>query len=328
MQPLFAVLGPTATGKTALGVRLARELDGEIINADALQVYRGLDIGTDKPPLELRGAVPHHLIDILDPEEPYSAGEFARRARPLINEIRGRNRTPILVGGSGLYLRAVLEGLSPIPASDPEVRKSLDRRCRREGLAALYEELLEVDPDTAGRLAPEDRQRILRALEVARSSGRTLSDWIRRRPLGGKRLPAVKLGLTLPRDILYDRIAARVADMLEVGWVDEVKALLQTGIDPGVPAFQAIGYRQIVRYVQGSSSLKAAKEDTIRATRRYAKRQMTWFRKEEGVRWIQTSDLEKGMESLLRQSSPRQSLPRQASRRQSNLEVQSLDEQA
>ncbi len=313
MRPLYAVLGPTAAGKTALGVRLARQLDGEIINADALQVYRGLDIGTDKPPLELRDSVPHHLVDILDPEEPYSAGEFARLARPLIDEIRQRNRTPILVGGSGLYLRAVLEGLSPIPASDPQVRESLDRRCTREGLATLYEELLEVDPDTAGRLSPGDRQRILRALEVARSSGRTLSSWIRRKPLGGEPLAAVKLGLTLPRNILYDRIAARVKEMLEVGWVDEVTTLLQTGIDPGVPAFQAIGYRQIVRYVQGGWSLKAAEEDTIRATRRYAKRQMTWFRKEEGVRWISATDPEQDMGSLLRQF---------------NLEVQSLDEQA
>ncbi len=313
MPPLIAVLGPTATGKTSLGVRLARELDGEIINADALQVYRRLEIGTDKPPLELRRAVPHHLVDILDPEEPYSAGEFARRARPLIEEIRRRGRAPILVGGSGLYLRAVLEGLSPIPPTDPQVREALDRRCAREGLPALYEELCSVDPETARRLAPGDRQRVLRALEVARSSGRTLSAWISQRPLGGKRLAAVKLGLTLPRSILYDRISARVAEMLERGWVEEVTTLLRAGVDPGVPAFQAIGYRQIVRHVRGEWSLRAAMEDTIRATRRYAKRQMTWFRKEEDVRWISASDPEQGMRSWLRTF---------------KVEVQSLDEQA
>ncbi len=301
MQPLIAVLGPTATGKTALGIRLAGELDGEIINADALQVYRRLEIGTDKPSSEQRRAVPHHLVDILDPEEPYSAGEFARRARPLIDDIRGRDRTPILVGGSGLYLRAVLEGLSPIPPSDPQVREALDQRYRQEGLAALYDELLTVDPDTARRLAPRDRQRILRALEVARSSGRPLSSWIRQRPLGSKRLSVFKLGLTLPRSILYDRIAARVTDMLELGWVDEVTTLLEAGVDPGVPAFQAIGYRQIVRHVQGGWSLSAAMEDTIRATRRYAKRQMTWFRKEDNVRWISASDPEQDMRSWLRQ---------------------------
>ena len=301
MRPLIAVLGPTATGKTALGMGLAKELDGEIINADALQVYRRLEIGTDKPSLELRRAVPHHLVDILDPEEPYSAGEFARRARPLIDDVRQRDRSPILVGGSGLYLRALLEGLSPIPRSDPQVRAALDRRCSQEGLPALYGELQAVDPETARRLASGDRQRILRALEVAQSSGRKLSSWIRDRPLGGKRLDAFKLGLTLPRSILYDRISARVTDMLERGWIDEVKTLLQSGVDPEVPAFQAIGYRQIVRHVRGDWSLRAAKEDTIRATRRYAKRQTTWFRKESGVRWISASDPESGMRAWLRQ---------------------------
>lgn len=301
MPPLIAVLGPTATGKTALGIRLAQELDAEIINADALQVYRRLEIGTDKPSPEQRRAVPHHLVDVLDPEEPYSAGEFARRARPVIEDIRKRNRAPILVGGSGLYLRAVLEGLSPIPPSDPEIREALEQRCRKDGLAVLYKELQGVDPDTARRLAPRDTQRILRALEVAQSSGRPLSSWIRQRPVGGKRLEALKLGLTLPRSILYDRIAARVAEMLESGWVDEVKTLLQSGVDPGVPAFQAIGYRQIVRHVQGEWSLSAAMEDTIRATRRYAKRQVTWFRKEDDVRWISASDPEQGMRSWLRQ---------------------------
>jgi tRNA dimethylallyltransferase len=300
MQPLIAV-GPTATGKTSLGIRLAQELDGEIINADALQVYRGLEIGTDKPPLELRRAVPHHLIDILDPEEPYSAGEFSRRARPLIDDIRQRRRTPILVGGSGLYLRAVIEGLSPMPQTDPEIREELEARCAREGLAALHEELRAVDPATARRLATGDRQRILRALEVARSSGRPLSAWIAEQPQGAERLDAVKLGLTLPRSILYDRIASRVTDMLERGWVAEVKALLQTGTDPRCPAFQAIGYRQLTRHVQGGWSLQAATDDIIRATRRYAKRQMTWFRKEEQVRWIPAADPERGMQSWLRQ---------------------------
>ena len=301
MKPLIAILGPTATGKTDLAVRLGQQLDGEVVNADALQVYRGLDIGTAKPPPELRGAVPHHLIDILDPEEVYSAGEFVRRARPLVDEIRDRGRVPILVGGSGLYLRALLEGLSPIPASDPETRRRIERRCAREGLEKLYQELVRVDPETARRLAPRDRQRILRALEVATSSGRPLSAWIRQKPLGGSRLDAVKLGLTSPRSILYDRISGRVKDMIEQGWVEEVAALLERGVDPRAPAFQAIGYRQIVRHVEGGWSLEAATEDTIRATRRYAKRQMTWFRKESNVRWLPASDLEREMPSLLEQ---------------------------
>ncbi|MEM7350161.1 MAG: tRNA (adenosine(37)-N6)-dimethylallyltransferase MiaA [Acidobacteriota bacterium] len=299
MRPLIAILGPTATGKTDLAMRLGEALDGEIINADALQVYRGLDIGTAKPSPELQAALPHHLIDVLDPEEPYSAGEFVRRARPLIDQIRQRDRTPILVGGSGLYLRALLEGLSPIPASDPETRQALERRRAKEGLAALYDELCAVDPGTARRLAPGDSQRILRALEVALSSGRPLSSWIRQRPLGSVPVDAVRIGLTLPRTILYDRISGRVRDMIGMGWVEEVVALLESGCDPGAPAFQAIGYRQIVRYIHGEWSLESAAEDTIRATRRYAKRQMTWFRRERNVRWISASDVEQEIPSLL-----------------------------
>ena len=180
------------------------------------------------------------------------------------------------------------------------MRRGLEKRLAEGGLGPLYDELREVDPETARRLAPGDRQRILRALEVATSSGRPLSDWIRQRPLGGDRLDAVKLGLTLPRSILYDRIAERVGKMIEQGWVGEVAALLQRGVDPGVPAFQAIGYRQVVRHVEGGWSLQAAMEETIRATRRYAKRQMTWFRKEKGLRWVEASDLEQGTTSLLR----------------------------
>ena len=299
MRPLIAILGPTASGKTEFGMRLGEALDGEIVNADALQVYRGLDIGTAKPSADLRAALPHHLIDILDPEEPYSAGEFVRRALPLIEEIRGRGRAPILVGGSGLYLRALLEGLSPIPASDPATRARLEERFAREGLATLYDELREIDPGTARRLAPRDRQRILRALEVAVSSGRPLSHWISQKPLGATPLRAVKLGLTSPRGILYDRIADRVREMIGQGWVEEVVALLERGVDPAVPAFQAIGYRQIIRHVQGEWSLEAATEDTIRATRRYAKRQMTWFRRERDVRWMAASEWVRHLPSLL-----------------------------
>jgi len=297
--PLVVVLGPTATGKSALGMRLAEELDGEIINADALQVYRGLDIGTAKPSAQMRRAVAHHLIDILDPSERFSAGEFARRARGAIAEIGARGRTAIVVGGSGLYLRALLEGMSPIPASDPAVRAELVRELEREGLPALYAELRGRDPETAARLVAGDRQRILRALEVVRSSGRPLSSWIRGQPFGRQSLPAFRIGLTLPRSILYDRIAGRVRDMVERGWLDEVIALLDQGAKPSFPAFQAIGYRQLVRHVEGKWSLEAALEDTIRATRRYAKRQMTWFRKEMGIRWVPALRLAGAIPSLL-----------------------------
>lgn len=286
--PIVAVVGPTAVGKSALGMELAERLpeEGEIINADALQVYRGLDIGTAKPPPEDLRRVRHHLVDILGPEERYSAGEFARRAREAIAEIRERGRRPIVVGGSGLYLRALLEGISPVPQGDPEVRRALRDELDRVGVAPLYEELRAVDPETADRVAAGDSQRILRALEVARVSGVPLSRWIARRPYGEDRLDALRIGLTLPRSVLYDAIEQRVARMVGQGWVDEVEKLLSGGLSPALPGFQAIGYRQIARHLRGECSLERAVEESVRATRRYAKRQLTWFRKEPGIHWF------------------------------------------
>lgn len=291
MPPTVVILGPTATGKSALGLRLAEELGGEIVNADALQVYRGLDIGTAKPTAEERRRVPHHLVDVLDPAERYSAGEFARRARAAVAEIEERGRVPLVVGGSGLYLRALLEGISPVPRGDPAVRAALRRRLEVEGLPALTAELARRDPETAGRLAPGDTQRVLRALEVMEVSGRPLSAWIASQPFGRQRLPAVRVGLTLPRSILYDHISDRVLQMVERGWVDEVEGLLAGGCDPDLPAFQAIGYRQIVRHVAGEWSLERAVDETVRATRRFAKRQLTWFRREAEVTWFDASRL-------------------------------------
>jgi tRNA dimethylallyltransferase len=290
---VLTVVGATATGKSALAMALAGEMGGEIVNADALQVYRGFDIGTAKPGLEERRRVPHHLIDVLEPQERYSAGEFARRASEAIADIQGRGRVPIVVGGSGLYLRALFDGISPVPPGDPEVREELRRRLESEGLAALTAELARVDPVTAARLSAGDTQRVLRALEVARVSGRPLSSWIARQPFGIQRIAAVRVGLTLPRAILYDQIARRVARMVQEGWVEEVAELLARGLEPGLPAFQAIGYRQLVRHIVGEWSLEQAVGDTVQATRRFAKRQETWFRKEPDVTWFPAQDLER-----------------------------------
>ena len=289
--PLLAIVGATATGKSALALALAEALDGEIVNADALQVYRGLDIGTAKPGPEERARIPHHLIDILEPHERYSAGDFARRAREAVEEIRGRGRQPIVVGGSGLYLRALLEGLSPIPPGDPEVRQRLRDRLDTEGLPALAAELRERDPATAARLRAGDTQRILRALEVALVSGEPLSAYISRQPFGVERIVALRVGLTLPRGILYDQITGRVAQMVEKGWVEEVVSLLARGLSTDLPAFQAIGYRQLVQYLEGAWSLDRAIAETIRSTRRFAKRQETWFRKEPDITWFSAQDL-------------------------------------
>lgn len=282
---IIAIVGPTATGKTDLALRLGRHLDVEVISADALQVYRGFDLGTAKPTAAERRRVRHHLLDVLDPAEPYSAGEFARRAREAVADLHGRDREALVVGGSGLYLRALAEGISPVPEGDPEVRAELRRRLEEEGLEPLAAELARRDPETAAGLAAGDTQRVLRALEVVCVSGRPLSAWIARQPFGRERFPAIKIGLTLPRAILYDRIAERAFRMVERGWVEEVAGLLERGVPRDAAAFQAIGYRQIAAHVLGERSLESAVEETIRATRRFAKRQITWFRREREVEW-------------------------------------------
>ena len=301
LGPVLVVLGPTAVGKSSLAMRLARELDGEILNADALQVYRELELGTDKPTAEMRAEVRHHLVDILDPAEPYSAGDFARLAREAIRDVGSRGKLPIVVGGSGLYLKALLEGLSPLPRRDEDLRARLKERVRLEGPETLHAELAMVDPTTASRVEPRDRQRIVRALEVYAVSGRPMSAlWAEKSP-DFVPVEAVRLGLTLPRGILYDRIADRIRDMVDQGWVEEVSALLDRGVDPSAPAFQAIGYSQIVHYILGRTSLEQAIETTLKATRRYAKRQMTWFRRVDGVRWIPALEIEQQFPILLRE---------------------------
>ena len=301
LGPVLVVLGPTAVGKSTLGMRLARELDGEIVNADALQVYRHLELGTDKPTPEMRAEIPHHLVDVLEPTEPYSAGDFARRARDAIRDIRSRNRLPVVVGGSGLYLKALLEGLSPLPQRDETVRARLKERVEKEGVETLHAELARLDPETASRVQPRDRQRIVRALEVQAVSGRPMSSLMAKKSPDFQPIDAARIGLTLPRAILYDRIAGRIRDMVKKGWVEEVSALLDRGVDASAPAFQAIGYSQIVHYILGRSSLDQAIETTVQATRRYAKRQMTWFRRVEGVRWIPALEIEQQFPILLRE---------------------------
>lgn len=301
MEPVLAIVGPTATGKTELALAIAGERPAEVVNADALQVYRGFDIGTAKPSAELRQRVPHHLIDILDPDESFSAGAFAERARTVIRDIQGRGRLAVVVGGSGLYLRALLEGIGSLPQSEPAVRRRLEERLESEGLEVLWRELEAGDPATAARLAPADRQRILRALEVLEVSGRPLSAWIAERPFGVRTLPAAKVGLTLPRALLYDRIAARVHRMLERGWLDEVSGLLDRWHDPDLPAFQAIGYRQLARHLLEQWPLDEAVEEILATTRRFAKRQSTWFRSDTDIVWFRIDRTPQLAEAVLRQ---------------------------
>ena len=298
MSPILAIIGPTAVGKTNVGLQLASRLDGEIVSADSLQAYRGFDIGTAKPTPEERRLVRHHLIDILDASEDFSAGAFARRARVAISEVEQRRKLPIIVGGSGFYLRALLSGLSEIPAVQPGIREELRQRLEQRGLGELAAELQKVDPTTAERLRPGDTQRVLRALEVAISTGRPLSAWHSDPPAVESALEAVRIGLTLERSLLYDRIAHRVHRMIEAGWVGEVEELLSRGVSPHDPAFQAIGYRELAAHLAGEVSLEEAIEETIRATRRFAKRQLTWFRKERDIHWFAAEDLEAAIQAI------------------------------
>jgi len=293
---VIAVLGPTAVGKSGLEMAVAMELGRrglpvELINADALQAYRGLDIGTAKPGPRDRTRVRHHLIDILERHQTFSAGEFARRAASAVRQIEARSALPLLVGGSGFYLRALFEGLAPIPPIDASVRAALRAELESKGLPALTEELRRLDSATAEALNPGDTQRLVRALEVVRGTGRPLSEWQRLGTEGRLDRRVLKLGLALPRAVLYDAIETRARRMVKRGWLAEVERLREraagfAGSVAELPAFQAIGYRQLADQLDGRLTLEQALEDTIRATRRYAKRQETWFRKEPGVCWI------------------------------------------
>jgi tRNA dimethylallyltransferase len=291
MPPVLVVLGPTATGKSDLAISLAERFDGEIVNADALQVYRGLEVGTAKPPPSDRVRIRHHLVDILEPDETFSAGQFARLARVAIAGIHRASRLPIVVGGSGLYLESLLVGLSPIPAIPAKTRSQLRGRLEREGLAALRQELRQVDPDTEQRLAAGDTQRILRALEVWTATSRTLSSW-QDEKADDEPIESIKIGLTLPRSLLYDRIAERAEAMMDRGWLEEVRQLLASGFTGSEPAFQAIGYRQLVEHLKGQTSLSRVLSSIIVATRQYAKRQMTWFRRDADLEWYSAEDAE------------------------------------
>ena len=290
MSTIVALVGATATGKSAVALAAAEACGAEIVNADALQVYRDLDIGTAKPSREERRRVPHHLVDILDPRERFSAGEFARRARAALAEIAARGRPAIVVGGSGLYLRALWAGLAAIPDVDESARRELEGRLRSEGLPILRRELLAVDPATAARIGRNDTQRILRALTVALSTGKPLSAWLTDAATENPAPKMRRFGLTLPRAVLYDRIAARVQRMTDGGWLSEVRGLLTAGVTRDAPALQAIGYSDWIRYLDGETSSRETVDAIVRATRRYAKRQETWFRREPEIEWLSALD--------------------------------------
>ena len=276
---IVVLSGPTASGKSALALTLAREFPVEIVNADSLQVYRHFDIGTAKPTAAERGEVPHHLIDVADPGEPYDAGRYVRDAERAIGEIRARGKVPMLVGGTGMYIRALLRGLDPLP-SDPRVREELSRRWEAEGGAALHAELARIDPATSAKVHPSDRLRVLRALEIAALAGippsRARASW----GSAGARHACLFLALWPDRETLYRGIDARTEGMFRRGLVEEVEGLLAMGFDRSLKPMMALGYRHAAAHLLDGIPLSETIEAVKRDTRRYAKRQVTWLSSE------------------------------------------------
>lgn len=290
LPPAIFLMGPTASGKTALSVQLAQALGGEIISVDSALVFKGMDIGTAKPTLEERGGIPHHLIDILDPSESFSTGQFRTQALGLMEAITGRGKIPVLTGGTMLYFNTLFNGLAVLPAADPAIRAKLDEDLERLGKEALHQRLAAIDPVAAARIHPNDPQRIQRALEVYEISGKPLSSFFN--TTQGEDLPYQKIKLIIAppdRKILHDIIAQRFRNMLKQGFINEVEALYQRGdLTEKMPSIRAVGYRQVWAYLQGKDNLETMTEKAIIATRQLAKRQFTWLRRETDAISFQT----------------------------------------
>jgi tRNA dimethylallyltransferase len=281
--PIVAVVGATAAGKTGLSLDLAERLGGEIVNTDAMAVYRGMDIGTAKPPAAERRGVPHHLLDLLEVSQPLTVAEFQGWARAAIAEVRGRGRTPVLVGGSALYTRAVLDRFE-FPGTEPEVRRGLEDELAAVGPAELHRRLAEADPEAAARILPDNGRRIVRALEVVTITGRPFSASLPEHAYADPR--SVQIGIDIDRAMLDPRIEQRVREMFDAGLVEEVRRLLDAGLADGRTARTAIGYREVTAYLAGETTLDEAIEATTTATRRFSRRQDGWFRKDPRVVWV------------------------------------------
>jgi tRNA dimethylallyltransferase len=279
---LTLITGPTASGKTGLAVELARRVGGEIVNADSQQVYRFFDIGTAKPSPEELAAVPHHLVSVVDPLEPFSAAEYQKRADAAIADIASRGRPVFVVGGTGLYLRVLLHGVVEAPGADPELRASLEALAAAEGREAVYRKLTVVDPETAARLSAQDLVRVIRALEIHARTGVPASQWRREHGFAAERYPFRMFVLEPPRAQLYPAINARTEALFARGLVEETRELLARGYAESAP-MRSVGYVQARAVVEGRMSREEAIQETARETRRYAKRQLTWFRKEPGA---------------------------------------------
>lgn len=290
MPPLLVLVGPTAVGKSAIAVELALTLNGEVVTADSMQVYRGMNIATAKPTLTEQRGIPHHMIDVVDPGQPFNVARYRSMARQVISEVHERGNLPILSGGTGLYVKAVLgDFLFPDPGANLSLRAEIDAFVEKAGAAALHSKLASVDPETAARLHPNDVRRVGRAIEVWKQTGKTLSAHMAAQ--ANKRecpYQTVKVGLTCPRDLLYERINQRVLDQIEAGLLEETRQLMNAGLfaDERSVAAQAIGYKEMRQHLLGELSLPEAIENLQQTTRRYAKRQFTWFCRDPEIEWF------------------------------------------
>ncbi len=306
MNRILVIAGPTASGKTARAVDLALRLGAELVGADSVQVYRGLDVGSARPsPEELRG-VAHHLLGVADLDEPFDAARYVALADAAIADVRARGRLPVVVGGTGLYLRALVRGLAEGIPSDPETRAALNERAARgpDELARMHRELAAVDPEYAAKIHPADPVRIVRALEVYALSREPLSAHHRRHAAQPPRYEALFVALDVPRPVLSERIAARTKDMLSRGWIDEVRAILERGYAHDLKPLRSVGYAEVVAHVRGELPREALEDAVAKSTREFAKRQRTWFRGEQGVTWappeaLATDDFARAAEIFL-----------------------------
>ena len=287
LRPLVVLVGPTAIGKSRIAIEVAQALGTEILTADSTQVYRGMNVGTDTPSEEDRQRVPHRLIDLVEPDEPFNVGEFRRLALREISRLYEKSLLPLVVGGTGLYVRALLNGLWAGPPSDRTLRRELEEEARARGGDSMYQELGRVDPATARHVHPRDTVKVLRALEVYRQTGVPLSKAHEERRERATPFRALVLGLTMERAVLYQRIEHRVDVELAKGLVDETRALLAKGYSRDLVSMKSLGYRQMAGYLEGECSFDEAVRRLKRDTRHFAKRQMTWFRKESGLTWVE-----------------------------------------
>ncbi|MFZ5569056.1 MAG: tRNA (adenosine(37)-N6)-dimethylallyltransferase MiaA [Thermodesulfobacteriota bacterium] len=288
-KPIIIVIcGPTGVGKTAAAIDLALDFHGEIVSADSMQVYRHMDIGTAKPTSAEKAAVPHHLIDVVDPDAPFDAALFAELAGNVIEDLRIRGILPFVVGGTGLYLKALLHGLSRALPPDPDILLRLKREAAEKGSPVLHRRLSVCDPASAARIHPNDTFRIVRALEIYEKTGRTISAIHAAHRFAGSRYRALKIGLRMDRETLYDRIEKRVDRMLASGLLEEVNRLLEKGFHENLKSMQSIGYRHMTEYLMGKTGWDETVMQLKRDSRRYAKRQLTWFAADREIRWFST----------------------------------------